>query len=198
MKRSILGFILVGAVIIALLVGCSGKASSSKTAASSKTTTTNSGAGTASTKSSSSSSSSSKSSSSSFTNKYGTATTICAHSGCNNYIASSGDTNCCTTHSNKCLNCNKYIDEDALYCMSCLSNSISKGSSSSNSSSKSSSSSSSKNSSSSSSASSAGGSGKCKYKEGGKYVCTNSATNGNFCKKHYDYLNNAYNSLFGS
>ncbi len=36
----------------------------------------------------------------SFTNDYGTATTICAHSGCTNYIASSGDANCCTTHSN--------------------------------------------------------------------------------------------------
>ncbi len=61
-----------------------------------------------------------KDSISSFTNKYGTPTTKCAHSGCNNYIASSGDTNCCTTHSNKCLECNKYIDEDAMYCMDCL------------------------------------------------------------------------------
>lgn len=64
--------------------------------------------------------SSSGSSSSTFTNKYGTRTTKCAHSGCNNYIASSGDTNCCTVHSNRCLNCNKYIDEDAMYCMDCL------------------------------------------------------------------------------
>lgn len=55
-----------------------------------------------------------------FTNKYGTATTKCAHSGCNNYIARSGDTNCCTTHSNKCLDCKKYIDEDAYYCVSCI------------------------------------------------------------------------------
>lgn len=55
-----------------------------------------------------------------FTNKYGTRTTKCAHKGCNNYIASSGDTNCCTVHSNKCLNCGKYIDEDAMYCMDCL------------------------------------------------------------------------------
>ena len=73
--------------------------------------------------------------SSTFTNKYGTATTKCAHSGCNNYIASSGDTNCCTLHSNKCLKCGKYIDEDATYCMSCLTNAASgssnKGSSSS-------------------------------------------------------------------
>ena len=57
---------------------------------------------------------------SSFTNKYGTATTKCAHPGCNNYIATSGDTNCCTTHSRKCLECGCYIDEDALYCVSCL------------------------------------------------------------------------------
>ena len=58
--------------------------------------------------------------SSSFTNKFGTPTTKCAHTGCNNYIASSGDTNCCVTHSNKCLECKKYIDEDAMYCMDCL------------------------------------------------------------------------------
>ena len=57
---------------------------------------------------------------SSFTNKYGTPTTKCAHSGCNNYIASSGDTNCCTIHSNRCLECGKYIDEDATYCMDCI------------------------------------------------------------------------------
>ena len=66
------------------------------------------------------SSSKSSSSSSSFTNAYGTATTKCAHPGCNNPIASSGDTNCCTTHSKKCLECGKYIDEDATYCMSCI------------------------------------------------------------------------------
>ena len=69
-----------------------------------------------------------------FTNKYGTATTICAHNGCTNYIASSGDTNCCTKHSNKCLNCGKYIDEDATYCMECLNTSIASNSSKSNSS----------------------------------------------------------------
>lgn len=57
-----------------------------------------------------------------FTNEYGTPTTKCSHSGCNNYIASSGDTNCCTQHSNRCLECNKYIDEDALYCVACIEN----------------------------------------------------------------------------
>ena len=71
------------------------------------------------------------SSSSSFTNKYGTSTTKCAHSGCNNYIASSGDTNCCTVHSNKCLECGKYIDGDAMYCMSCITNAANKAASSS-------------------------------------------------------------------
>ena len=65
-------------------------------------------------------SSTTSSTSTTFTNKYGTPTTKCAHAGCNNYIASSGDTNCCTLHSNKCLECNCYIDEDALYCISCL------------------------------------------------------------------------------
>ena len=54
---------------------------------------------------------------SSFTNKYGTSTTECAHVGCSNYIASSGDTNCCITHSNRCYECNCYIDEDANWCM---------------------------------------------------------------------------------
>ena len=56
-----------------------------------------------------------------FTNSFGTPNTKCNHSGCNNSIASSGDTNCCVIHSNKCLNCGKYIDEDAMFCMDCLS-----------------------------------------------------------------------------
>jgi hypothetical protein len=56
----------------------------------------------------------------SFGNRYGTATTICAHSGCANYIAASGDTNCCMEHSKKCAECGCYIDEDATYCMVCL------------------------------------------------------------------------------
>ena len=61
-----------------------------------------------------------KSSDGKFTNKYGTPTTKCARSGCNEYIASSGDTNCCRTHSNRCGNCNCYIDGDAMYCMRCI------------------------------------------------------------------------------
>lgn len=55
-----------------------------------------------------------------FTNKYGTRNTLCAHSGCTNYIATSGNTNCCTTHSNKCYECGCYIDEDASWCTDCL------------------------------------------------------------------------------
>lgn len=120
----------------------------------------------------------------SFTNEYGSATTKCAHSGCNNYIASSGDTNCCTVHSNKCANCGKYIDEDAMYCMDCLSSSI-KSQTSDKSNQK-------------TTSNDAGGTGKCKYKEGGKYVCNNSATNGQLCQKHYKYLNDTYNSLVGN
>lgn len=57
-----------------------------------------------------------------FTNKYGSSNTICFINGCNNKIASSGDTHCCVEHSNKCLECNCYIDGDAAYCMSCLEN----------------------------------------------------------------------------
>ena len=59
-----------------------------------------------------------------FTNKYGTPTTKCAHTGCNNYIATSGDTNCCASHSKRCLGCGKYIDEDATYCINCISNAL--------------------------------------------------------------------------
>ena len=55
-----------------------------------------------------------------FSNKYGSRTTKCAQSGCSNYIASSGDTAYCTSHSNKCLECYCYIDGDAMYCMDCL------------------------------------------------------------------------------
>ena len=63
---------------------------------------------------------SSDSYSTSFTNKYGTPTTRCSVMGCDKYIASSGDTNCCTSHSNRCLECGCYIDGDATFCMSCL------------------------------------------------------------------------------
>ena len=64
-----------------------------------------------------------------FTNQFGTSTTKCAYKGCNNYIASSGDTNCCVEHSNLCLECNKYIDSDAMYCIDCLNGAINSNSS---------------------------------------------------------------------
>ena len=60
----------------------------------------------------------------SFTNQYGTSTTNCSHPGCSRTIANSGDTNCCAMHSATCLNCGKYIDEDAMYCMDCITSSI--------------------------------------------------------------------------
>lgn len=55
-----------------------------------------------------------------FTNKTGTRTTKCYHVGCNNYIALSGDTHFCTTHAKNCGVCGCYIDEDAMFCPSCI------------------------------------------------------------------------------
>ena len=118
--------ILVFLVLLGLLTGCAAKKEPVTTPTpeiivTEKPTSTPTSTPTSSpTKKPTSNSSSSSSSKSSFTNKYGTPTTKCAHSGCNNYIASSGDTNCCTTHSRKCAECGKYIDEDATYCMDCL------------------------------------------------------------------------------
>lgn len=60
-----------------------------------------------------------------FTNKFGSPDTKCVVPGCSQNIASSGDTNCCKSHSNKCGNCNCYIDGDAMFCMSCIENYIS-------------------------------------------------------------------------
>ena len=137
---------------------------------------------------SSSSSNYSSGSNSSFSNKYGTSTTKCAKSGCNNYIASSGDTNCCVSHSNKCLECKKYIDGDAMYCMSCLTSAAKKSSSNSSGS----------TGKSYSSGSSSKSSGTCKFKEGGEYVCSSKATDGSYCSYHKKYLDDAYNSLFGN
>lgn len=55
-----------------------------------------------------------------FSNDYGTPSTKCAIAGCSRNIASSGDTNCCSYHSNSCLECGCYIDSDAMYCMDCI------------------------------------------------------------------------------
>lgn len=118
-----------------------------------------------------------------FTNKFGTPQTICAHSGCNNTIASTGDTNCCTRHSAKCLNCGKYIDEDATYCMECLKKSITKSS---------------EGSSTKSHSSTANSGNKCHYKEGDTEVCSNTCAPGsNFCSYHKKLLDDIYGSLTG-
>lgn len=114
----------------------------------------------------------------SFTNKYGTTTTRCVHTGCNSYIATTGDTNCCTYHSARCLNCNCYIDEDAMYCMSCLS-SRSKSSSSYN-----------------SNPSSSYSSGSCQYKYPSGGVCGKKTNLYNdLCDKHFNELNSIYQSF---
>ncbi len=55
-----------------------------------------------------------------FTNIQGTETTVCAHEGCTNYIARSGDTLYCTEHSGICSTCGKYVDEGKTRCSQCL------------------------------------------------------------------------------
>lgn len=60
----------------------------------------------------------------SWKNKYGTPDTICAHQGCKKYIAPSGDTNCCKTHSKRCAICGDYIDEDAFVCIDCTADAL--------------------------------------------------------------------------
>ncbi len=111
-KQTILLFAVLCTVIL-FLCACS--------ADTAQTTTTTTTAAAATHNSGGSSSGRSSSETSGFSNSFGTPNTKCAHPGCDNYIASSGDTNCCVTHSNRCLECGKYIDEDAMYCMSCLS-----------------------------------------------------------------------------
>ena len=61
-----------------------------------------------------------------FTNKYGTSTTFCHEPNCSNFIASSGDTWNCEEHSNKCLQCGKLIDSDAVYCIKCIEEALNK------------------------------------------------------------------------
>ena len=105
-----------------------------------------------------------------FTNSYGTATTKCEHNGCNNTIASSGDTNCCVVHSNKCLNCGKYIDEDAVFCMDCIRGEFSRDTSV---------------------------SGGCKYKYFDGTVCGEKTNNSStLCDKHFNELKETYDSIF--
>lgn len=48
----------------------------------------------------------------------------CAKSGCTNKAVTSGDSVYCSTHSNRCGECGCYIDGDAMYCMSCISDAL--------------------------------------------------------------------------
>ena len=132
MKKKMLTFV-VSLVLAAMMTGCSSSGTATKETTKAETTTSEtkeaeiteapvkeeSSSSSSSYKKSSTSSSSTKTSTS-FTNKYGTPTTKCAKAGCNNYIASSGDTCYCPTHSNRCLECSKYIDGDAMYCLDCI------------------------------------------------------------------------------
>lgn len=115
-----------------------------------------------------------------FTNSYGTATTKCTHQDCSNVIASSGDTNCCIVHSNKCLNCGKYIDEDAYFCINCLSGNTK-----------------SVNNSGDYSSNNAPLEG-CWYTYFDGTICGNRTSNGSpLCDAHFKELNDTYNSLIG-
>ncbi len=49
----------------------------------------------------------------------------CAHAGCTLPAVTTGDSIYCSVHSNKCLECGKYIDEDAMYCISCIFDAVS-------------------------------------------------------------------------
>lgn len=44
----------------------------------------------------------------------------CLHEGCTNMAAITGDSFYCETHSNKCMGCGNYIDEDAMFCLNCI------------------------------------------------------------------------------
>ena len=108
-----------------------------------------------------------------FTNAYGTPTTKCMHSGCKNYIAPSGDTSYCKEHSNYCLECNAYIDEDALYCISCIEKAAKKIESQKHT---------------------------CEVcSKEGKYTLTGlSGTTEYYCAEHYNEINDMINNMFGN
>lgn len=59
-----------------------------------------------------------------FFNSFGDMSTKCAYPGCERMIVTSGDSNCCAVHSNRCTSCSKYIDGDAMYCMDCIRDAI--------------------------------------------------------------------------
>ena len=54
-----------------------------------------------------------------FTNKLGTADTVCAHTGCKELIAPSGETLNCIKHSSTCSVCGCYISEGESMCSQC-------------------------------------------------------------------------------
>lgn len=104
-----------------------------------------------------------------FTNKFGTVDTKCAHSDCNNAIASTGDTDCCIIHSNKCLNCGKYIDGDAVFCMDCIEGTL---------------------------PTAIVHSGGCKYRYFDGSTCGQPVSDGmTLCEEHFKELDNIYNDL---
>lgn len=44
----------------------------------------------------------------------------CLHEGCAKMAATTGDSFYCETHSNNCMECGCYIDEDAMFCLNCI------------------------------------------------------------------------------
>lgn len=110
-----------------------------------------------------------------FTNEYGTPSTLCSHEGCNRYIATSGNTKCCTAHSQSCINCGCYIDEDAIYCMQCLSESITNSKRNSISGSR--------------------NTGGCQFEDLDGAICGAKCTDySSLCNYHFDLLNTIYES----
>lgn len=55
-----------------------------------------------------------------FTNRQGREETVCAHEGCKNTVARSGDTAFCEEHSARCRDCGCYIGEGEKLCADCL------------------------------------------------------------------------------
>lgn len=44
----------------------------------------------------------------------------CRHNGCSKKAVTSGDSRYCEEHSNECMGCGEYIDEDAMFCLNCI------------------------------------------------------------------------------
>lgn len=54
-----------------------------------------------------------------YSNVYDKQWVKCSHAGCNLEIALTGDSSCCTIHSQKCLECGKNVTENNVYCREC-------------------------------------------------------------------------------